>query len=662
VPTNGIYLPAANSVAVATNGAGRLFIDASGVGIGTSSPVTGAQLTVAGSGLAVTGQNTAHSANSIRIGEEGSGAAQIRCYGPDASTNGSLTFTMSRSDGLNSKDVVIDSSGRLGIGTTSPTKSLEVAAGATSGNGILVTGSSSPQILLTANSSVSLSMQTDGAAGYLGTATNHPLILRTNNTERAQIDTSGRLLVGTSTARANIFRQGTTGITPFTQIESAINSYNNGLSVINNSASGFGAMLNLATSYSTSLNSNVIGSVNQQAGTINFLSNDGTNFVDCAQIRADVDGTPGANDMPGRLVFSTTADGASSPTERLRITSAGNVGIGTASPSRLLHLSSASDVYMQVDGGSITSLFGTDNTGTYVGQQGAYALRLITNASERARLDSSGRLLVGTSSTSSVGLLLVQGNSASSTGGAVVSLQTGATSPGSGSLLGEIRFGDSSSNNGAYITAEADAAWTSGSSQATRLVFSTTAAGASSPTERLRINSSGAILYGTTTKNITSPNNPGFEILSQTTGGLGLYSNTTGDNVTSVVFQNPNGRVGFIDINANSVVYSTSSDYRLKENVTAITDGITRLQQLKPTRFNFITNPDQTVDGFLAHEVQAIVPEAITGEKDAVDEEGNPVCQGIDPSKLVPLLTAALQEAIGRIETLEAEVSTLKGA
>jgi hypothetical protein len=141
--------------------------------------------------------------------------------------------------------------------------------------------------------------------------------------ERARIDSSGRLLVGTSTARANIFRQGTTGITPFTQIESAINSYNNGLSVINNSASGFGAMLNLATSYSTSLNSNVIGSVNQQAGTINFLSNDGTNFVDCAQIRAEIDGTPGANDMPGRLVFSTTADGAASPTERMRISATG---------------------------------------------------------------------------------------------------------------------------------------------------------------------------------------------------------------------------------------------------------------------------------------------------------------------------------------------------
>ena len=105
-----------------------LFVDAGNdrVGIGTSSPLSGANLTVAGNALAVTGQNTAHSANSIRIGEEGSGAAEIRCYGPDASTNASLTLRMSRSDGSNSQDVLIDSSGRVGIGTSSPLSELHV--------------------------------------------------------------------------------------------------------------------------------------------------------------------------------------------------------------------------------------------------------------------------------------------------------------------------------------------------------------------------------------------------------------------------------------------------------------------------------------------------------------------------------------------------------
>lgn len=213
--------------------------------------------------------------------------------------------------------------------------------------------------------------------------------------------------------------------------------------------------------------------------------------------------------------------------------------------------------------------------------------------------------------------------------------------------------------SGAQIQAFVDA--TPGASDMPgRLVFSTTADGASSPTERLRITNSGVMLYGTDTKNITSPNNPGFEIHATNTGGLGLYVSNAGNSNTVLVFQNTNGRVGFVDINTNSVLYSTSSDYRLKENVAPIADGITRLQQLKPSRFNFITDPDNACDGFIAHEVQAVVPEAITGEKDAEDVDGNPIYQGIDQSKLVPLLTAALQEAIAKIEILEAKVAALE--
>jgi len=172
----------------------------------------------------------------------------------------------------------------------------------------------------------------------------------------------------------------------------------------------------------------------------------------------------------------------------------------------------------------------------------------------------------------------------------------------------------------------------------------------------------GNVLVGTTTKNITSPNNPGFEIHGTNTNGLGIYVSNAGNNNTMVVFQNTTGRVGFIDVNAASVTYSTSSDYRLKENVVPVADGIVRLLQLKPIRFNFITDPDNTVDGFIAHEVQDVVPEAISGEKDEIDDDGKPVHQGIDQSKLVPLLTAALQETIAKIETLEAKVAALEAA
>ena len=139
-----------------------------------------------------------------------------------------------------------------------------------------------------------------------------------------------------------------------------------------------------------------------------------------------------------------------------------------------------------------------------------------------------------------------------------------------------------------------------------------------------------------------------------------------------------------INPNSNSVAYGTSSDYRLKENESAISDGITRLKQLKPYRFNFKVDSEKTVvDGFFAHEVSGIVPEAISGEKDGfekyrehqekpedknvgdfkLDESGEkiPEYQQIDQAKLVPLLTAALKEAVTKIEALEARVTTLEG-
>jgi hypothetical protein len=116
-----------------------------------------------------------------------------------------------------------------------------------------------------------------------------------------------------------------------------------------------------------------------------------------------------------------------------------------------------------------------------------------------------------------------------------------------------------------------------------------------------------------------------------------------------------------IDTSANTVAYNTSSDYRLKENVDYDFTALDRVAQLKPARFNFIADADTTVDGFLAHEVQDIVPEAIFGEKDAVDDEGIPEYQGIDQSKLVPLLTKAIQEQQTIIDDLKSRIETLEG-
>ena len=105
---------------------------------------------------------------------------------------------------------------------------------------------------------------------------------------------------------------------------------------------------------------------------------------------------------------------------------------------------------------------------------------------------------------------------------------------------------------------------------------------------------------------------------------------------------------------STTTAFNTSSDYRLKENVDYTWDATSRLKGLKPARFSWISDDTNTlVDGFIAHEVSDIVPEAVAGEKDAVDEEGNPAYQGIDQSKLVPLLVKTIQELEARITTLE---------
>ena len=188
-------------------------------------------------------------------------------------------------------------------------------------------------------------------------------------------------------------------------------------------------------------------------------------------------------------------------------------------------------------------------------------------------------------------------------------------------------------------------------------------------------------------------NNEGF--ISNTnnnqTDVLMLLRDTSGSGGTAVRFRTGTSQVGTITINTNSTAYNTSSDYRLKENVDYTFDATTRLKQLKPARFNFISDDTNTlVDGFLAHEVShdadgnPLVPEAIYGSKDAVevwkaneelpdgvsvgdnklDGDGNtiPDYQGIDQSKLVPLLTKALQEQQATIEALTARITALEEA
>lgn len=123
---------------------------------------------------------------------------------------------------------------------------------------------------------------------------------------------------------------------------------------------------------------------------------------------------------------------------------------------------------------------------------------------------------------------------------------------------------------------------------------------------------------------------------------------------------NAGSNVGSISYNGSSTSYNTSSDYRLKENVVKMDRALERLKLLKPVNFNFINKPGTVVDGFIAHEVQEVIPEAIVGVKDELDKYGKPKYQGIDHSKIVPLLTAALQEAIDKISQLEERIQKLE--
>ncbi len=170
----------------------------------------------------------------------------------------------------------------------------------------------------------------------------------------------------------------------------------------------------------------------------------------------------------------------------------------------------------------------------------------------------------------------------------------------------------------------------------------------------LRIESSGRLLVGTSSS--IAGSNAVIHINADAvgTGAGSIISECSGTGtVYHVHFRNGNGGVGGINTNGTSTSYVTSSDYRLKENVTADWDATTRLKQLNPVRFNFIADADTTVDGFLAHEVQSVVPEAITGTHNEVDADGNAVMQGIDQSKIVPLLVKTIQELEARITALE---------
>ena len=346
--------------------------------------------------------------------------------------------------------------------------------------------------------------------------------------------------------------------------------------------------------------------------------------------------------------------------ERVRIDANGFVAIGHDSPSSF---SSGANNLVVRDGsgaGGITivtpnnaegAIFFADGTGGSGQGRVRYnhsddSMHFSTNATERLRINSSG--FVGINCNDPKRLLHLIGNDGS----------VGNSSGNSDTQL----LIDNLGTNGSIIE------FLSANNSHGRIMFS-------DPDGSNR----GKIEYnhGNDSLNLTSAaGNPGYSLQSNQRSFFNVVNSYVAidKNNTGVImeFIKSGNQVGNIGINNTSTTYNTSSDYRLKENIVDLTGAITRLKQLKPRRFNFKVDDSITVDGFIAHEVTS-VPEAITGTKDQVATSddvasgistavGDPVYQGIDQSKIVPLLTAALQEAITEIETLKTKVAALESS
>ena len=305
--------------------------------------------------------------------------------------------------------------------------------------------------------------------------------------------------------------------------------------------------------------------------------------------------------------------------ERLRIDSSGNVGIGKSSSiTDRLHIEkSGANCLLSVartsDGAAGRLVMQHTNAVGALQTTGSVPLTFGTNDTERMRIDSSGVVGIGVV-PSGTAKLQVNG-------------QIYASADGSASAPA---FAVNDGDTGMFRPANNNLAFTTGG------------------TERMRIDTSGKVNIGTSAVDgfLQVKHNNNADVLL-------MLHDTSGAGGTAIRFKVNGSTVGSIANSASGTSFNTTSDHRLKENVVDMTGATTRLKQLNPVRFNFIADADTTVDGFLAHEVQTVVPEAITGTHNEVDDDGNPVYQGIDQSKLVPLLVATIQELEARLTALE---------
>jgi len=186
-------------------------------------------------------------------------------------------------------------------------------------------------------------------------------------------------------------------------------------------------------------------------------------------------------------------------------------------------------------------------------------------------------------------------------------------------------------------------------------------------TESMRIDSSGVPMFNCTAQIIRANEtfraqlNAGIaSFITSTAGNPVIALRNSGTNGYMMAFNNASAEIGTISSSGSNVAYNTSSDYRLKENIQPMSGALDRVTQLKPVTYTWKADGSDG-QGFIAHELQAVVPDAVTGAKDAVDADGNPVYQGVDTSFLVATLTAAIQELSAKLDAAEARIAALEG-
>jgi len=331
-----------------------------------------------------------------------------------------------------------------------------------------------------------------------------------------------------------------------------------------------------------------------------------------------------------------------------------NVGAGkTLAVAGTLTVTGSATVEFADGSAASPSITNDGDTNTGIFFPAADTIAFAEGGVEAMRLDSSGNLGVGTTSPSVFGVSSKNITVANSSGYSYLQLQ------GSSGNGGAIDFGDTSVRHAeiASLSGSVLAFYTNGSNSGNTI------------TERARIDSSGNLLVG---KTVTDFQTNGMVFFSPTDAAgaranitntsnacLNLQRKTTDGSVAG--FYKDGGQVGSIDVTATATSYVTSSDYRLKNTIAPMTGALAKVAALKPVTYKWKLDGSDG-QGFIAHELQAIFPDAVVGEKDAVNEDGSIKPQGIDTSFLVATLTAAIQEQQALITQLTARITALESA